>query len=94
MDTAFSVLFVGGAPVLMLSGMRRSPWDDDTRIPEGNNMYRDDQSNELLGQILERSTSAPPLPSETSADFGGPTRGYSEGNADSVSVRWIPRDKA
>lgn len=54
----------------MLAGMR-SPWETETRKPEDHDLYRDAQNNELLGQILERSTSAPPLPSETNAELGG-----------------------
>ena len=70
----------------MLAGMR-SPWDDDARKPEENELYKETQNNELLGQILGRSTSAPPLPSETNADIGGLR--YEE-NAESVSVEGIP----
>lgn len=67
--------------------MRRSPWEEDDRRLEENDLFRDSGGNELLGQILERSTSAPPLPSETkNFDFGGPSiRDEFRGTTESVS---------
>lgn len=34
-------------------------------------MFQGEQGNEFLGQLLQRSTSAPPLPSETIGAIGG-----------------------
>jgi len=68
----------------MLAGGMRSPWDADTRKPEDHDLFRDRRSNELLGQILERSTSAPPLASDSNTGAGG-TR-YNE-DAESVSTQ-------
>lgn len=75
-------LFVGER-VMLAEGMR-SPWEDETGDQEDHTLYSNrSNSNELLGQILERSTSAPPLPSERNADFGLLPR---DKNEDSESV--------
>ena len=63
----------------MIAGGMRSPWDSDTRKSEEDDMFGVRHDQELLGQILERSTSAPLLPSDT---VGG--SGYDDGK-DSVS---------
>jgi hypothetical protein len=55
----------------------RSPWDADTHNSEEDPMSGVNRDQELLGQILGRSTSAPPLPSDTSMDVGG--LGYDDG---------------
>ena len=68
----------------MLDGGMRSPWEENSRKTEGDNMFQGDQGNEFLGQLLERSTSAPPLASETNAPIGG--HKYEE-DAESVSEK-------
>lgn len=48
----------------MITGGMRSPWDVDTRKSEEDEMFGVRHDQELLGQILERSTSAPLPPSD------------------------------
>lgn len=67
----------------MLAGSMKSPWDEDARRPQDHDLFRDKDSNELLGQILERSTSAPPLASERNDDIVGGS--YNEADTESVS---------
>lgn len=55
----------------MLDGGMRSPWEENSRKTERNDMFQGEQGNEFLGQLLQRSTSAPPLPSETNDAIGG-----------------------
>jgi hypothetical protein len=55
----------------MLDGGMRSPWEENSRKTERNDMFQGEQGNKFLGQLLQRSTSAPPLPSETIDAIGG-----------------------
>jgi hypothetical protein len=65
-----------------LDGEMKSPWEENSGNPEDSDLFKGERGNELLGQLLERSTSAPPLPSETNAPIRGPR--YIE-NTESVS---------
>lgn len=68
----------------MLVRDMKSPWDADTRKPENHDLFGDARDHALFGQILERASSAPPLPSETKGDIGAGMR-YTE-DAESVSI--------
>lgn len=48
----------------MIAGDMRSPWDADNRKSDEDKMFGVRHDQELLGQILERSSSAPLLPSD------------------------------
>ena len=68
----------------MIEGGMGGPWDADARKSEEVFIFGGNHDQELLGQILGRSTSAPPRPSDPNMDIGGP--GYDNG-VKSVSGR-------